>query len=45
MKVASNLKGVTKECELKTKLNEEIKKGSIYNNKMSDEKFVKYNIK
>ena len=42
MKAASNLKGVTNECELETKLNEEIKKKRVYNNKMSDEEFVKY---
>ena len=43
MKAASNLKGVTKmECELKTKLNEEIKREKVYDNKMSDEEFIQY---
>ena len=42
MKGASNLKSITKkECELKTKLSEEIKGWRVYINKMSDEEFVK----
>ena len=43
MKAAPNLKGVTKkECDLETKLSEEIKRKRVYKNKMNDEKFVKY---
>ena len=42
MKVAPNLKGIIKkECELETKLREKNKE-RVYNNKMSDEEFVKY---